>query len=133
MKGGIEHRVALSDAALDALEQARILKDSSDLLFPSPAKLGCVMSDMTLTKVLRTTGLAEKTTVHGFRSAFRDWASERTNADHAVMELSLSHTVGSSVEQAYARSDLLAKRRTLMQRWADFLTGNDGKVVQLHG
>ena len=81
------------------------------------------MSDMTLTKVLRTTGLAERATVHGFRSTFRDWAAECTNAPHAVMELSLAHAVGSSVEQAYARSDLIAKRRALMEQWGSFVTG----------
>ena len=78
------------------------------------------MSDMTLTKVLRATGLAERATVHGFRSTFRDWAAECTNAPHSVMELSLAHAVGSSVEQAYARSDLIAKRRILMDQWAKF-------------
>ena len=91
------------------------------------------MSDMTLTKVLRTTGLAELTTVHGLRSAFRDFASENTNATHAVMELSLAHKVGSAVEQAYARSDLLTKRRRLMEQWAAYITGANADVVQLHG
>ena len=52
---------------------------------------GTPMSDMTLTKVLRSTGLADRATVHGFRSSFRDWAGERTNTVHAVMELSLAH------------------------------------------
>lgn len=82
------------------------------------------MSDMTLTKVLRDTGLADRATVHGFRSSFRDWAAEQTDASHAVMELSLAHTVGTAVEQAYARSDLLARRRNLMQQWADFLSAD---------
>ena len=122
MKGGVQHRVPLSGSALGALEQASQLRDDSGLIFPSPVRPGHPMSDMTLTKVLRTTGLADRSTVHGFRSTFRDWASECTNAPHAVMELSLAHAVGSSVEQAYARSDLLAKRRALMDEWADFLT-----------
>ena len=91
------------------------------------------MSDMSLTKVLRDNGLADRATVHGFRSSFRTWASERTNADHAVMELCLAHAVGNAVEQAYARSDLLDKRRTLMRRWANFISGDEGKVVVLHG
>ena len=78
------------------------------------------MSDMTLTKVLRTTGIAERATVHGFRSTFRDWAAECTNTPHAVMELSLAHAVGNSVEQAYARSTLVEKRRDLMNRWAAY-------------
>ena len=76
------------------------------------------MSNMTVMKVLRATGLAARTTVHGFRSSFRDWAAECTDAEHAVMEMSLAHAVGSNVEQAYARSTLVEKRRALMDRWA---------------
>lgn len=116
MKAGIEHRVPLSNAALTVLERVRSLRDESGLIFPSPSRPRHPMSDMTLTKVLRDTGLAERATVHGFRSSFRTWASEQTDAPHAVMELSLAHTVGTAVEQAYARSDLLARRRKLMQQ-----------------
>ena len=129
MKAGVEHRVPLSDAALELLEQARVLRDGSGLVFPSPVKVGRPMSDMTLTQVLRKTGLAERSTVHGFRSAFRDWAAECTSAPHAVMELSLAHAVGSSVEQAYARSDLIEKRRVLMQAWADFVAGDASEML----
>ena len=124
MKAGVDHRVPLSDAALAVLDGARSLRDESDLIFPSPARPRRPMSDMTLTKVLRDTGLADRATVHGFRSSFRTWASEETDAPHAVMELSLAHTVGTAVEQAYARSDLLALRRKLMQQWADFLSAD---------
>ena len=104
MKAGIEHRVPLSNAALTVLERVRSLRDESGLIFPSPSRPRRPMSDMTLTKVLRDTGLAERATVHGFRSSFRTWASEQTDTPHAVMELSLAHTVGTAVEQAYARS-----------------------------
>lgn len=124
MKAGVDHRVPLSDVALAVLDGARSLRDESDLIFPSPARSRRPMSDMTLTKVLRVTGLADRATVHGFRSSFRTWASEETDAPHAVMELSLAHTVGTAVEQAYARSDLLARRRNLMQQWADFLSAD---------
>ena len=133
MKAKVEHSIPLPVAVVPLLEQANILRDGSDLIFPSSVKRGIPMSDMTLTKVLRTTGLAARTTVHGFRSSFRDWASECTNAAHAVMELSLAHKVGSAVEQAYARSDLLAKRRRLMEQWAAYITGADADVVKLHG
>ena len=131
MKAGVEHRVPLSDAAVESLEQARVLHDGSGLIFPSSVKPGHPMSDMTLTQVLRKTGLAESSTVHGFRSAFRDWAAECTSAPHAVMELSLAHAVGSSVEQAYARSDLIEKRRVLMQAWADFVAGDASEMLPL--
>ena len=121
MKAGDEHRVPLSDAAMSVLEQARSLDDGSGLVFPG-RKAGRPMSDMTLTKVLRSTGLAERATVHGFRSSFRDWAAERTSASHAAMELSLAHHVGNAVERAYARSDLLEQRRALVEAWADYIT-----------
>ena len=99
---------------------------------PSPVRKGKPLSNMSLTKVLRDTGLAEKCVVHGFRSSFRTWASEQTNADHAVMELSLAHAVGSAVEKAYARSDLFAKRARLMAQWGAFVCGAElGKVVHL--
>ncbi len=133
MKGHAEHRVPLSDAAVEVLQQARAIDDGSGLIFPSPMRRGRPLSPMSLTKVLRDTGLASKATVHGFRTCFRTWASEKTDADHAVMELSLAHRVGSAVERAYSRSDLVAKRRTLMDRWAAYLTGARGQVVRIHG
>ena len=133
MKTGVEHRVPLSDAALAVLEQARALRGKTDLIFPSVTKPHNPLSDMTFTKILRTTGLASKTTVHGLRSAFRSWAAEETEAPHAVMEMALSHSVGSAVEQAYARSDLLKKRRRLMQQWADFVTANRPDAVRSDG
>ena len=122
MKGGVEHRVPLSEAAVAALEDAAPLRDESGLVFPSPVG-GRPLSDMTLTKILRTVGLAERATVHGFRSSFRDWAAECTNATYAVMELSLAHHVGNAVERAYGRSDLLEQRRALMDQWAEYVIG----------
>ena len=68
-------------------------------------------------KILHTVGFGDRATVHGFRSSFRTWASECTETAHAVMELCLAHTVGNAVERAYARSDLLDKRRVLMAQW----------------
>ena len=121
MKAGRAHRVPLSDAAMGALEEADAIRDESGLVFPSPRKRGSPLSNMALTKLLRDNGLSERTTVHGFRSSFRNWAQEQTGASHAAMELALAHAVGSAVEQAYMRSDLLEQRRTLMQQWAHYL------------
>jgi integrase len=70
-------------------------------------------------------------TAHGFRSAFRDWASERTNFPNEVCELALAHSIKSKVEAAYRRGDLLDKRRELMATWAAFVTSAPGKVVKL--
>ena len=132
MKSGTEHRVPLSDAALTALEQARVLKNDSDLIFPSPVKKGRSLSNMAMTKLLRDVKLAERATVHGFRSSFRDWCAE-TNKPRELAEAALAHVVG-GVEGAYFRSDLLARRRRLMGQWAAFVTASDAKkVVRLHG
>ena len=129
MKSNREYRVPLSHSALETLVGVELLRDDSDLLFPSPMRPHSPLSDMALTKLLRDVGLADRTTVHGFRSAFRDWSAERTTAPHAVMELSLAHSVGAAVEQAYARSDLLEKRRRLMNQWAAFVTDDPANVV----
>ena len=121
MKAEREHRVPLSDLAISLLEEAKSLADGSSLVFPSPVNHGKPVSENTLGKVLKSAGLHSKTTAHGFRSSFRIWAQENTSSSHAAMELALAHSVGSAVEQAYMRSDLLEQRRTLMQQWANFL------------
>ena len=131
MKRGAEHRVPLSDAALVVLERARTLDDGSGLIFPSALKPGRSLSNMTLTKILRDQGLAGRTTVHGFRSAFRDWCAE-TGKPREIAEAALAHTVR-GVEGAYFRSDLFARRRVLMDQWAAFLSATDSSVVRLHG
>ena len=131
MKANVEHRVPLSPRATAILAEANSIRDGSDLVFPSPLRPGKPMSDMTLTKLLRDLGFADRTTVHGFRSSFRDWAAECTSAPHAVMELSLAHVVGSAVEAAYARSTLIEKRRALMEQWAAHLEGEEGRVVPM--
>ena len=133
MKTGGEHRVPLSDAALAVLELVRPQRGESDLLFPSPLRRGKPLSDMTLTKILRDTGLADRATVHGFRTSFRTWASERTSVPHAVAEAALAHQVGSAVERSYARSDLFEKRCGLMADWARYVTGGGAKVVRTRG
>ena len=123
MKAGMEHRVPLSRQALDTLREASALRDDAGLVFPSPRKPGSPMGDMTLLKVLRAVGLAERATVHGFRSSFKNWTLEQTDAPWAVSEAALAHLLGNATEQAYARSDLFERRRALMQLWADYVTG----------
>lgn len=81
------------------------------------------LSNMSMLMLLRRMKI-EGVTVHGFRSTFRDWASEVANAPREVAEMSLAHKVGSDVERAYARSDLLDKRRVLMDRWSRFVAGS---------
>ena len=100
MKAGVEHRIPLSRQALDLLAEAAALRDESGLVFPSPLKSGSPMSDMTLTKILRSTGLAERATVHGFRSSFKNWSMEQTDTPWAVSAAALAHVLGNSTEQA---------------------------------
>jgi integrase len=69
--------------------------------------------------------------VHGFRSSFRDWASESARADREVAEAALSHATGNEVERAYARSDLFERRIALMDSWARHCAGTDGDVVRM--
>ena len=121
MKAGAEHRVPLSDAALDVLDAAKALHDGSDYVFPSPLRPGRPLSNVTLTKVLKDCGLAEQATVHGFRSSFRTWALEQTDAPWAVAEAALAHRLGDRTEQVYVRGDLFRAREKLMQKWADFV------------
>ena len=117
MKVEREHRVPLSVRAIEILREAEALDDGSGLVFPS--KTGKPLSDMTHRKLLRTLGI--DAVPHGFRSSFRDWAAEQTDAPHVVMETALAHIVGNSTEAAYFRSDLFERRRTLMAQWAEYL------------
>lgn len=127
MKGGEEHRVPLTDVMLDVLEPLKALE--SQVVFEGQ-KRHRPLSNMAMLMLLRRMGV-EGVTVHGFRSTFRDWAGEIANAPREVAEMSLSHKVGSDVERAYARSDLLARRRVLMERWSRYVAGVQGNVVSL--
>ena len=128
MKAGRAHRVPLSDRAVDVLIEARDLSGDTGLVFPSVT--GRKLSDTTLSKLVKELGI--KGTPHGFRSSFRDWASERTSTAHAVMESALAHVVRDKAEAAYSRTDHLDKRRVLMDAWARYLTGESaGRVVAI--
>ena len=131
MKAGTEHRVPLSKQVLELLVEASILRDESGLVFPSSMKRSSPLSDMTLTKILRSVGLAERATVHGFRSSFKNWTLEQTDTPWAVSEAALAHILGNSTEQAYARSDLFERRRELMQMWADYVF-DDSPTAKTH-
>ena len=120
MKAGSAHRVPLSAAALGVLEAVKRLSGGEGLIFPSPRKHGAPLSNMSLTKVLRDTGLAEAATVHGFRSSFRDWCAE-TGKRRELAEAALAHVV-QGVEGAYFRSDLFEQRRAVMDGWANYAT-----------
>jgi len=118
MKMKREHKVPLSDEAIKLLN-GLVHIAGTDLLFPN--NKGTALSDMTLTAVIRRMGRTGQVTPHGFRSTFRDWASERTNYPRDVCEMALAHAIGDKVEAAYRRGDLIEKRTRLMRDWAKFI------------
>ena len=117
MKAKRDHRVPLSARALQILKEARAFEDGSGLVFPSPRARA--ISDNTVSKLLRE--LAIDAVPHGFRSSFRDWAAECSDAPREVCELALAHVNSDRVEAAYRRTDLFERRRVLMEEWSGFV------------
>lgn len=118
MKMEVEHAVPLSRQATDVFRRARALRIADcDLVFPG-AVSGSTLSDMALLELVR--GMDVPATVHGFRSSFRDWVAEETDAADAVAEACLAHAVEGKTRAAYLRTDFFMKRRDLMQQWADY-------------
>ena len=138
MKADREHRVPLSEAALDVLEKVRPLAlltdgkpDPAAPVFPGPRRAR-PMSNMVLLMLLRRMK-RDDLTAHGFRSSFSDWAAERTAYPREVVEMALAHAIGNKVEAAYRRGDLFEKRRQLMETWGRFCTApaTSGDVVPM--
>ena len=117
MKAGKEHRVPLSSHAVAIIARLAEFR-SSDFIFPN-------RSDRRMQSKAMRNYCTEGVTVHGFRSAFRDWAGNETHAAREICEAALAHTIGNAVEAAYRRSDALEKRRALMTQWAVFCEGGD--------
>ena len=118
MKAGRAHRVPLSSPALEVLDEAAERFGGDGLVFPSPT--GKVPNHSLMGTLLRELEIGA--VPHGFRSSFRDWAAECTEAPREVCELALAHVNSDRVEAAYRRSDLFERRRVLMQEWADYLS-----------
>jgi integrase len=117
MKAAREHRVPLSGSAMIVLESLSKSR-TCDFVFPSPRGKR-PLSHVAMAKVLARLGVIGAT-VHGFRSAFRDWAGNETNFPREIAEAALAHVIGDKAEQAYRRSDALEKRRALMEAWAQW-------------
>lgn len=131
MKEPREHRVPLSDAAMAILAPLSEAK-TGDYVFPNMSSKGCI-SETSLRKLMDRVGTSGPT-IHGFRSTFKDWATETTNFSWDLSEQALAHIVGDQTERAYRRGDALEKRRALMQAWADYCMGKaSAQVVRLHG
>jgi integrase len=128
MKAGKEHVVPLSPSAVSILKELGEAYGRTGDAAVFPGKGGKALSDMTLTKVFRTE-LPGPHTVHGFRSAFRDWVAEQTDFPGEVAEAALAHTIPNKVEAAYRRTKFIDKRRTLMEHWAGFLSSAIARPV----
>ncbi len=129
MKGGQEHRVPLCKRTLELAAMG-----GDQHLFPSPYFPDKAISEQRLRDVLHQLG-HDNITIHGFRSTFKDWCRDRTRFDNYVVEAALAHASGDKVERAYARSDVMQKRRELMNAWAKFCeippAKSTGRVVPL--
>jgi integrase len=123
-----EFRVPLSQEAQAVIALAKPF-ERDGFLFPSVRK--GVISDATMSRYMERRGMVERP--HGFRSSFRVWAAEATNAPYDVAETAMGHVVGGAVERSYRRTDFLEQRQALMERWGsyNFSTNNDEKVVTL--
>ena len=119
MKAGKEHRVPLSEAAVDVLMSLPRIQGNTHL-FPGTRR-GMHLSNTAMLMGLRRMGRGNLT-MHGFRSTFRDWAAECTNYPREVCEMALAHIVAGGAEAAYWRGDIFTKRRDLMDEWAHFIS-----------
>jgi integrase len=131
MKGNREHRIPLSDRAVEIV---RLMQQRRENDFIFAGMRGGGLSNMTLLAMLRVLG--RNVTSHGFRSTFRDWVAEQTNFPREVAELALAHAIESKVEAAYRRGDLFEKRRRLMDAWSAFCSKpsqSTGNVASLRG
>jgi integrase len=123
------HRAALSTSAIAMLrKQLTTRQDGNQYVFPGAAPHR-PPGPMALTVALQRAG-ADRFTVHGFRSAFRDWAGDTTSFPREVAE-ALAHAIGDETERAYRRGDALDKRRALMEAWAAFLEGTGSNIIPL--
>lgn len=123
MKAGKEHRIPLPAAAIEMLEELPRI-DGNPYVFPG-AKQGKPLSNMAMLEMLRGMRADENLTVHGFRSAFRDWTGEETLFSDIIAEMALAHTIKDKTIAAYRRGDAFEKRKQLMQMWSDYLILNE--------
>jgi integrase len=119
MKAGHEHRIPLSQRATDILTALQLLRSNHNDHVFAGNKRGRPLSQMAMAMLLRRMG-RDTITVHGFRSTFRDWASEQTSFPHETCEHALAHRISDKAEAAYRRGDQFEKRRKLMDAWAAF-------------
>jgi integrase len=125
MRARKEHRVPLSDRAMELLTRQKEYSNGSPFVFTGYN--GTSLDDTAMRKFLRGMGVAF--TVHGFRTSFRNWAAEETDFDFYAVEMCIAHSVGNAVTRAYLRGDALKKRRVIMEAWAEFCEGNSPNLI----
>lgn len=130
MKMKEDFSIPLSQRALEILTKAKNLTDGSELIFPG-SKWGRPLSDMTLSKLIKELGFDAD--IHGFRTSIRMWVQEKTNTPFDVAEAILAHKVGNKTTAAYARSELLEKRRDVMEGWSSYLNLSSGQILKFEG
>ena len=128
MKRDKPHVVPLSPAAVAALKRALALRENDATLVFQSAVKDKPLSDATLGKVLKDMG--ESVTQHGFRSSFKDWAGEVAGFPNELSEAALAHAIASKTEAAYRRGNLLERRRSMMNAWADYCDGGRGVALK---
>lgn len=129
MKKGKSHRVPLSPRALE-IARKQVEGAKGKALFPGLGRPDRGISNNAMRKQLQNLGWGQYT-VHGFRSTFRDWAADRTVFPREVVEFCLAHVEGSEAEKAYWRSDVLERRREVMESWALFCEPGAGNVIKI--
>ena len=129
MKSGKPHEVPLTDQMMAVLNKAASLNVDNGLVFPSDVN-GRPLSNNTLRQALQKR-LGIDATVHGMRSAFKDWAAETTNFANEVSEMALGHVISNKVEAAYRRGNLISKRRQMMEDWSNFLSEREAKIISM--
>ena len=134
MKAKVEHRVALSPAAVELLRALPRHADTDLVFYTLKADKPRALSNMAMLELLRGMRAQDDPvpTVHGFRSTFRDWAGETTAHPREVVEHALAHQLADQAEAAYARGTLLERRRRLMADWADYCASKP-KVALIPG
>jgi integrase len=120
-----EHRIPLSDAALDLLKE---MPRVNEYVFPGPYRPHMSLAAL---RLLLSQMRRSDITPHGMRSAFRDWAGNETHFPRELAEAALAHAIGDKAEQAYRRDDALERRRQLMQQWSNYCTDKGAKIISL--
>lgn len=128
MKAGVAHRVPLPARCMEILKEAKEISQGSGFIFEG-TRFGKPLSENTFNKLMKELGV--EVHAHGFRTSFRTWTQEKTNFPREIAEAALAHSLKDKAEAAYARSDLLEKRASMMEAWAQFISSDAPNVIPI--